>query len=102
MGNGSDIATVLLGLDGFRLIDALDHEGELWLSVETVADRAWCRTCGARAGAKGRVRTWVRDVPAGGRPVVVVVWRKRGAASRRPVRRGRGVRSPSRSGRGPC
>ena len=38
--------------------------------------RAWCEGCGGRAVSKGRRETEVRDLPAGGRPVVLV-WRKR-------------------------
>jgi transposase len=67
---------LLLGLDGFRLLAATRHGHELVLLVETTTDRDVCRSCGVRAGSKGRARTTVRDVPIGGRPTVLV-WKKR-------------------------
>jgi transposase len=67
---------VLLGLDGFQLLAATEHGHELVLLVETTTDRDFCRTCGVRAGSKGRARTRVRDVPIAGRPTVLV-WKKR-------------------------
>jgi transposase len=76
MVNATDTPTVLLGLDGFVLLAATDHDHELVLLVETIADRDWCRTCGTRAGSKGRARVTVRDVPVGDRPVMLV-WKKR-------------------------
>jgi DNA-directed RNA polymerase subunit RPC12/RpoP len=44
--------------------------------VETVEGVVGCPGCGSRALVKGRRRTKVRDLPCGGRPVVVV-WAKR-------------------------
>jgi transposase len=67
---------LLLGLDGFRVLTATTHGHELVLLVETTTDRDVCRSCGVRAGSKGRARTTVRDVPIAGRPTVLV-WRKR-------------------------
>ncbi|MFQ5524456.1 MAG: ISL3 family transposase, partial [Acidimicrobiia bacterium] len=51
-------------------------EGELWIGVETTMEVVGCPDCGSRAKSKGRRRTVVRDLPAGGRPVRLV-WRKR-------------------------
>jgi transposase len=51
-------------------------EGEVWLMVETTADRVGCDGCGVRAVGHGRRAVRVRDLPAGDR-LVVLVWRKR-------------------------
>jgi transposase len=73
---GSDAATVLVGLPGFVLVAATVDEDELWLLVETVRSPVSCPGCGGRARAKDRRDTMVRDLPMVGRPVVLV-WRKR-------------------------
>ena len=44
--------------------------------MQTTADLVGCPGCGAVARAKDRRPTWVRDLPIGGRPVVLC-WRKR-------------------------
>lgn len=44
--------------------------------IETTADLVGCPECGAVARAKDRRPTWVRDLPVGGRPVVIC-WHKR-------------------------
>jgi transposase len=77
--NGDATASVtaaLFGLDGFRILAAADAGGELELLVETTAELVGCPGCGAVARAKDRRPTWVRDLPIGGRPVVVC-WNKR-------------------------
>jgi len=66
----------LFGLDGFRVLAAADAGGELELLVETIARVVPCPDCGAVARAKDRRAVWVRDLPIGGRPVVVC-WHKR-------------------------
>ncbi len=71
----SESAVALVGMDGFRLLAATEVDGELHQLVETTATVVGCR-CGSRALAKGRRRVRVRDLPAGGRRVVVV-WSKR-------------------------
>jgi transposase len=75
--NGSGVSA-LLGLDGFVVLAQLldEDSGEWWLAVETTEDRAWCPTCGVRAGGHGRRRVKVRDLPIAERPVVLV-WAKR-------------------------
>ena len=69
---------------GFRLLAATDDDGELLMLVETTASVVGCSGCGTRARSKGSRRTKVRDLPTGGRPVVLVwskrVWRCREAA----------------------
>ncbi len=79
MGNGSGRdagATALVGLDGFVVTAQTVHDGEHWLLVETIADGAWCRSCGVRAVGNGRRRVTVRDLPISGVPTVIV-WAKR-------------------------
>jgi transposase len=67
---------VLLGLDGFRLLEWRLVGGEIQLTIETTTGRAWCHTCGVRALSKGRSIVVVRDVDAFGRRVQLC-WRKR-------------------------
>jgi transposase len=72
---GSD-AVALLGLPGFRLLAIAEAGGELELLIETVAAVTACPGCGVVARAKDRRPVWVRDLPIGGRPVVLC-WHKR-------------------------
>lgn len=72
----NESAVALIGLDGFRLLAAVEVDGELHQLVETTAEIVGCPGCGTRALSKGRRDVRVRDLPAGGRRVVVV-WRKR-------------------------
>ena len=72
----SQSAVALVGMDGFRLLVAGMVDGELHQLVETTATVVGCPACGTRALSKGRRRVRVRDLPAGGRRVVVV-WCKR-------------------------
>jgi transposase len=74
--HGSASAIALLGLDGMVLLAAEEIDGELWQLMETTAAVVGCSGCGVRASAHGRRKVVVRDLPAGGRPVVVV-WSKR-------------------------
>ena len=73
----SDSAVALVGMVGFALLAAIDIDGELHQLVETTATVVGCGGRGTRALSKGRRHVRVRDLPTGGRPVVVVVWRKR-------------------------
>jgi transposase len=69
-------ASRLLGLDGFEVLAAEVVGGEWQLDVETTATVVGCVGCGVRAELHGRRRVGVRDLPIGGRPVVLC-WRKR-------------------------
>src|SRR5215218_279629 len=66
----------MLGLDGFVLLAVSAHDDELEQAVETTATEDFCRGCGVQARLHDRRPTWVRDLPAGGRPVTLV-WVKR-------------------------
>jgi transposase len=68
--------TRLLGLDGFKVVAMQVTDGEWQLSVQTVATVVGCQGCGVRAELHGRRLVRVRDLPIGGRPVVLW-WRKR-------------------------
>jgi transposase len=61
---------------GFRLLVAGEIDGELHQLVETTASVVGCPACGTRALSKGRRKVRVRDLPAGGRRVVVVWWKR--------------------------
>jgi transposase len=74
--HGSGSGSILLGLDGFELLDVQLAEGEWHLTIETVAMAVGCAGCGVPAEPHGRRRVRVRDLPVGGRPVVLT-WRKR-------------------------
>jgi transposase len=68
-------ASRLLGLDGFEVLAAQVAAGEWQLEVQTTATVVGCQGCGVRAELHGRRRVRVRDLPIGGRPVVLW-WRK--------------------------
>jgi transposase len=74
--HSSASASRLLGLDGFEVVSAELVGGEWQLAVQTTATVVGCQGCGVRAEAHGRRTVRVRDLPAGGRPVVLC-WRKR-------------------------
>jgi transposase len=77
-------ASRLLGLDGFEVITAEITGGEWRLAVQTTATVVGCQGCGVRAEAHGRRTVRVRDLPIGGRPVVLL-WRKRLWRCREPA-----------------
>jgi len=74
----------LLGLDGFEVLAAEVVGGEWRLVVQTAATVVGCQGCGVRAELHGRRTVRVRDLPIGGRPVVLC-WRKRLWRCREPV-----------------
>jgi transposase len=82
--HSSASASRLLGLDGFAVLTAEVVGGEWQLSVQTTATVVGCRGCGTRAELHGRRTVRVRDLPIGGRPVVLW-WRKRIWRCREPA-----------------
>src|SRR5215216_3908029 len=74
--HGSASGSILLGLDGFEVTAAevIDHEWRL--AVQTTATTVGCAACGSQARVHARRTVRVRDLPIGGRPVVLA-WRKR-------------------------
>jgi hypothetical protein len=59
-----------------RILAAADAGGELELLVQTTAELVGCPACGALARAKDPRPSWVRDLPIGGRPVVLCWWKR--------------------------
>jgi transposase len=74
--HGSASGSILLGLDGFEVTAAEVVDEEWRLGVQTTATTAGCAACGTRARLHARRTVRVRDLPIGGRPVVLA-WRKR-------------------------
>ncbi len=69
----SEGATALLGMDELVVGAQLEVAGEVWLLVETTTDVVGCDGCGTKAVGHGKLVVRVRDLPAGDRPVVLVV-----------------------------
>jgi transposase len=74
--HGSASGSILLGLDGFEVTAAAVIDDEWRLSVHTTAIAVGCAACGSQARLHARRMVRVRDLPIGGRPVVLA-WRKR-------------------------
>jgi transposase len=74
--HGSASGSILLGLDGFEVIAAEVTDDEWRLAVQTTATTVGCGACGTQARLHARRTVRVRDLPMGGRPVVLA-WRKR-------------------------
>jgi len=70
------VGAVVLGLDGFNLVQAREVDGEVWLYAETTATRTGCSGCGVVATLHDRQERVVRDLPVGGR-AGRLVWNKR-------------------------
>jgi transposase len=74
--HGSASGSILLGLEGFEVTTAEVIDDEWRLAVQTTATTVGCAACGSQARLHARRTVRVRDLPIGGRPVVLV-WRKR-------------------------
>jgi transposase len=74
--HGSASGSILLGLDGFEVTAAAVTDEEWRLAVQTTATTVGCAACGSQARLHARRTVQVRDLPIGGRPVVLC-WRKR-------------------------
>src|SRR5919197_4188781 len=69
-------ASRLLGLDGFEVTAAEVIDDEWRLEAQTIAATVGCAAGGSQARLHARRTVQVRDLPVGGRPVVLA-WRKR-------------------------
>lgn len=67
MFNGSDDATALLAMPGFRAGARIDEGGEWWIAVETTTDAAWLRHV-RHAGGRPRPSAGQGPGPADGGP----------------------------------
>jgi transposase len=74
--HGSASGSILLGLDRFEVTAAEVVDDEWRLAVQTTATTVGCAACGSQARLHARRTVRVRDLPIGGRPVVLA-WRKR-------------------------
>jgi transposase len=81
---GSASGSLLLDLNGLEIVSAELVGGEWQLVVQTKATVVGCVGCGVRATPHGRRMVRVRDLPIGGRPVVLA-WRKRIWRCREPA-----------------
>jgi transposase len=82
--HGSASGSILLGLDGFEVTAAEVIDDEWRLAVQTTATTVGCAACGTQARLHARRTVRVRDLPIGGRPVVLL-WRKRIWRCREPA-----------------
>jgi transposase len=73
---GSASGSILLDLDGFEVIAAEVVDQEWRLAVQSTATTVGCVACGSQARLHARRTVQVRDLPIGGRPLVLA-WRKR-------------------------
>ncbi len=73
---GTEAAAAMLDMPGFVVLTAGEVIGELELLVETSERVSGCPRCGVVAIPHARRPHLVQDVPAAGRPVVLV-WSKR-------------------------
>jgi transposase len=76
VSDATGVAEVMLGLPGFRVLDAVGSDDELVIMVETIPEITGCSECGVVATAHDRMSVEYRDLPAFGRPVRLV-WLKR-------------------------
>jgi transposase len=74
--HGSASGSILLGLNQFEVTAAKVVDEEWRLAVQTTATTVGCTACGSQARLHARRTVQVRDLPIGGRPVVLA-WRKR-------------------------
>jgi hypothetical protein len=99
---GSASGSLLLDLDGLEVVSAELVGGERQLAVQTTATVVGCVGCGVRATPHGRRMVRVRDLPIGGRPVVLAGASGSGAVVSRPAGCGPGPSGWSRSAPGRC
>jgi hypothetical protein len=55
VSDGNGLAEALLGLPGFRVLEVVETDVELVVTIETTADRVGCGGCGVRAESSASV-----------------------------------------------
>ncbi|MGQ0467490.1 MAG: ISL3 family transposase [Sporichthyaceae bacterium] len=71
-----DRCDLLVGLDGFHVLDVGERGGRLRVVIESARSTAACPQCGVVAQNRGRREVALIDAPCFGRPVRLI-WRKR-------------------------
>src|SRR5215213_2851811 len=84
MSDGIGLAEVLLGLPGFRVLDVVEHDVEVVITIESTAVLARCRSWGVWAEPQDRMPVDVRDLACFGRPARLR-WVKRRWRCREPL-----------------
>ena len=82
-----DRCDLLVGLPGLRVVEVLNRDRGLVVTVESAPAEQGCRACGVLAASHGRRSVVLVDAPCFGRPVRVV-WRKRRWRCEEPACRG--------------
>ena len=75
--DGSSWVNRMIRLPGMTVLDVVDGDDELVITVESTADRVFCRGCGERAEAQDRTPRSVRDLACFGQPVRLVIRQRR-------------------------
>jgi len=77
MDDGIAMVKKLLGLPGMNVLEVVEGDNELVVTVETSATVGWCPACGVRAQPQDRTTRSVRDLSCFGRAVRLDVRRRR-------------------------
>jgi len=75
--DGSSWVNKMIRLPGMTVLDVVDGDDELVITVESTAESVFCRGCGERAEAQDRTPRSVRDLACFGRPVRLVIRQRR-------------------------
>jgi transposase len=77
MSDGIEHAEKMLGLPGLVVLDVEERQGELVVTVETTRRTVHCPSCRKRARAHDRRLVQLRDLHCFGRPVRLVIRKRR-------------------------
>ena len=77
MDDGTGHAEKMLGLEGVRVLDVEERPGELVVTAETTRTRGYCPSCRRRAKAHDRTEIQLRDLHCFGRPVRLILRKRR-------------------------